>query len=346
MNRSLLIDSLKALLSQLIVLHHLALYSPMAEVMAHAWPALIDQLIARGPLAVQSFLVMGGFLSAQALQRRAGAPLGLVLQRYLRLAPPLVLALLLVVGATLLAGPALADAEWVSPLPSLGVFLAHVFLLQDVLEIPSISAGAWYVAIDLQLFGLLAALAWLCQRSGRDLAASAAPAWVALATGAGALVFNHRAQLDVWAIYFFPAYGLGVLTAWAAAHPRAHRWWLLGLALVVLDWLLAPRERPLWTLATAAALYGSTCLPSTTVQRGWLRSATERLSDLSYPVFVCHFAAIILASGLWTAWQLQGAGLAWGVMGMAWLLSVGLALAVERVCERTVSPVRQRLLSQ
>jgi peptidoglycan/LPS O-acetylase OafA/YrhL len=345
MNRSLLIDSLKVLLSQLIVLHHFSLYSPMADVIATAWPALVDWLVGQGPLAVQAFLVVGGFLSAQTLQRRAVAPVSLVLQRYLRLAPPLVLALLLVMGATLLAGSALEGAEWLSPLPSLGVFLAHVFLLQDVLGIASLSAGAWYVAIDLQLFSLLVLLAWLCRRAGCELSATAAPAWVALATGAAALVFSHRKELDIWAIYFLPAYGLGVLTAWAAAHPAARRWWLLGLTLVMLDLLLNPRERPLWTLATAAALYGSTCLPSAAERGGWLRRTAERLADLSYPMFVCHFSAIILASGLWNAWPLQGVGLAWGLIGGGCLLTLALAWAVDWVCARAIAPVRHRLMS-
>jgi len=242
-----------------------------------------------------------------------------------------------------LFGQALAGAPWLSPLPTWEVFLAHVLLLQDVLGIDSLSAGAWYVAIDLQLFALLATLVWVCRRGGRELAASAAPALVALLTGAAALVFNHQQRLDVWAIYFFSAYGLGALTAWASADPRARRWWLLGLALVLLDWLLAPRERPLWTLATVVALYASTRLPSLAAPGAWLRRATHGLADLSYSVFVCHFAAIVLASGLWQAWQLKGLPMAWAITGLGWLLALALALGVHALCERTVAPVRRRL---
>ena len=40
MTRSALIDSVKALTSQLIVLHHLALYSPMADWLTEAWPRI------------------------------------------------------------------------------------------------------------------------------------------------------------------------------------------------------------------------------------------------------------------------------------------------------------------
>ena len=128
---------------------------------------------AHGRLAVQPFLVIGGFLTALSLQGRAGHATGpLIWQRYLRLAPQFVVALVLVVLATLLVGGALAHEDWVSPLPSVGEFLAHAFLLHDLLGVPALSAGAWYVAIDFQLFVLLVLLARTMGSAGPSLAAS------------------------------------------------------------------------------------------------------------------------------------------------------------------------------
>lgn len=345
MSRSYLIDSLKALLSQLILLHHFFLYSPMADAIAAAWPALADLLIEQGPLAVPAFLAIGGFLSARALLKRpaASAPL-LILQRYLRLAPPLVLALLLVLLATLMHARDLAQADWLSPLPSWPVFLAHVLLLQDVLGMDSISAGAWYVAVDLQLFALLVGICWLSRRGARPLAESTAPALLALATAISVMFLNHQPELDVWGIYFLPAYGLGALTAWARVHPKARLWWLLTLAVVAVDWLLLPRERPLYIVATALALHVSNRIPHVDLRRSGLRRAIERLADLSYPLFVCHFAAIIVASGLWMRWRAQGVELAWAFLGLGWLLALGLAWGIEQVCERIVVPLRHRAL--
>lgn len=343
MNRSLLIDSLKVLLSQLIVLHHFSLYSPMADVIAAAWPALIDLLIDQGPLAVQSFLAVGGFLSAQALHRRAAAPVGLVLHRYLRLAPPLVLALLLVMGATVLASSALSGAEWLSPLPSWEVFLAHVFLLQDVLGIPSMSAGAWYVAIDLQLFGLFALLACFAARSSTPLADSFVPLVVAVATVASIEVFSRRPTLDVWAIYFLSAYGLGALAAWARGGARAALCWWLVAALLALDWLQDPRARPILALATALALYAGSHLTWRAILSP-VRRAVEHLSDVSYSVFVCHFAVIIVVSGLWERLDRGGLGQAWLWTALAWAAVLLLGTGVQRLCDRWV-PAFTRTLS-
>lgn len=340
MSRSLLIDSTKALASQLIVLHHLALYSPMADTLAGAWPRLLELIEEHGRLAVQPFLVMGGFLAARSLQAVAGhSPGRLILQRYLRLAPALAIALLLVVGATWCLGPHLAGQDWVSPPPTWRELLAHLLLLQDVLGIPALSAGVWYVAIDFQLYALLAALAWACGRGGQGLADSAAPMIVALGAAASLLVFNRDSDWDEWAPYFLSAYGLGVLAAWAQASAHARRWWLALMALLLLDGLAEPRVRPLLAMATALALYGASHLrwrPGSTAG-----AVLGLLSRWSYGVFVAHFAAIVLVSGLWLQWGGQGLGAALAATAVACLLGLALGALIEAADARLVGRWRR-----
>lgn len=334
MHRSLLIDGLKALCSHLIVWHHMLIYAPMSAWIALEGPSVIEFIAEDGRLAVQPFLVMAGFLAARSLD--LCPPLNvpaLVLQRYLRLAPPLALALLLVVGATWLMDKDLAGQAWVSPLPSLSVWLAHLLMLQDVLGIDSLSAGAWYVAIDLQLYALFAVLARLCGRTDRGLAQGWAPAVVAAATAASALVFSRYQDLDIWAIYFLSAYGLGALAAWASHHRQARLWWWITLGVLLLDWVIDPRARPLWAMATAMALHASTRLGSLGAGLRFRRSL-ERLSDLSYSLFVSHFAAIVLASGLWLRLDLQGRTSASLALGLTWALAIALAVLVQGISHR------------
>lgn len=337
MNRSPLIDAIKAVASQLIVLHHLALYAPMSDAIAAAWPAVMEFLSAQGRLAVQPFLVIGGFLTAQALERRRGQPpLPQIAQRYLRLAPPLWLALLLVVLVTALVGRWLPNADWLSPLPSLGTALAHLLFLQDVLAVPALSAGVWYVAIDFQLFALFALLAWAFGTAGRPLAAKGAPALVALATAASIVAFSRLPALDVWAIYFLSAYGLGALAAWAVGQPSARPWFALTAAVLVIDWVIAPRARPLLALATALALYGAAHLrwsAAPGVARG-LQRVVHFLADASYGVFVGHFAVIILFSGLWHAAGLSGPAAALAFAAIAWASSIALGAGLQRAADR------------
>jgi peptidoglycan/LPS O-acetylase OafA/YrhL len=338
MTRSALIDTTKAVASQLIVLHHLSLYAPMADWLAVAWPALVEFVSQHGRLAVQPFLVMGGFLTAQSLQRRAAlAPGALIGQRYLRLAPQLLVALVLVVLATALVGRDLAHEDWLSPLPTWGVFLAHVFFLQDVLGVPALSAGVWYVAIDLQLYALFVLLAWATRGAQRPLAETIAPVVVAVAAAASLLVFSRQPGLDEWAIYFLSAYGLGALAAWAGAGARSRWCWWLTVALLVIDIALDPRPRPALALLTALALH-------TLAHRTWrgvwhgtwqaARRAVAFLSDVSYSVFVCHFAVIVLVSGLWERFDLAGLWPATLFVLLAWGLSIAVGAGVQRLCDR------------
>ena len=342
MNRSALIDGIKALASQLIVLHHLSLYAPMTDWIAAAWPRLVQFLIDDGRYAVQPFLVIGGFLTAQSLaKRRRQAPVPLIWQRYLRLVPQFLVALTLVVLATGWLGPDLAQEDWVSPLPTVGQFLAHLFFLHDLLGVPSLSAGAWYVAIDLQLFGLFAVLAALAARSSADLADSLVPPIVALATVASIEVFSRQAALDIWALYFLSAYGVGALAGWSRGGGRAALCWWFVAAWLALDWLQDPRVRPVLALATALALYAGSHIRWRSAL-GPVRRAVEHLSDVSYSVFVCHFAVIIVASGLWERLDLGGLGQAWLWMALAWATVILLGTAVQRACDRWVRCSRMR----
>lgn len=336
MTRSVLVDTFKALASQLIVLHHLCSYAPMTEWIAQAWPALVNVIAEDGRLAVQPFLVIGGFLAAQSLHRRRDFPvLDLVLQRYARLAPQLAMALLLVLGATVLVGGALGQAEWVSPVPGIPVLLAHLLLLQDVLGIPSVTAGAWYVAIDLQLFALFVVLLALAARLPRTARELVVPAALAAMTLASILVFSRQARLDMWAIYFFCAYGLGALAAWAGWSSKARWCWWAMVALVLVDWALEPRARPLWALGTALALHlGSQW--SWSPRPGLLGRVVRQLSNWSYGLFVCHFAVILLVSGAWEMLHLSGLGAALAAFCLVVAMSLGLGAGVQAASDRLV----------
>ncbi len=329
-----MIDIIKAMASQVIVLHHLSQYAPMTDWISLAWPRLVAFIYEDGRLAVQPFLVIGGFLAARSLTKQPGQAVGpLIWKRYLRLAPQLVVALMLVVLATLWIGHELAHEVWLSPLPTLGVFLAHLFFLQDVLGIESISAGAWYVAIDLQLFGLFALLAHIAHKSKRPLSESCVPLIVAASTVTSIHIFSREAALDAWAIYYLSAYGLGALVAWARDSARARMWLWITVALLVLDWLSDPRTRPVLALFTAFCLYGFSHIRWQNAMSP-LRSSIQYLSDVSYSMFVSHFAVIIVVSGVWEKFDLEGFVLASVVVFIAWLASLAVGASVQYFCEQ------------
>ena len=66
-----LIDAMRAIASQLIVLHHLAFYGPMSDAALELAPGLIHWLSEHARIAVQAFLGAG----RRAARAAAGAPL-------------------------------------------------------------------------------------------------------------------------------------------------------------------------------------------------------------------------------------------------------------------------------
>lgn len=330
------IDALKVLASQIIVLHHLSAYGPVADAMHRAAPGLMDWLYGYGRMAVQVFLVLGGYLAVQSLMpAMAGGASALVRslwRRYLRLAPPFVAALALAMAAAAVSRPWLS-ADLVPEHPSLDEWLAHALLLQEVMGVEALSAGIWYVAIDFQLHALLALLLWLGQRGGQARTAQALVLGVATAS---LLWWNRAPGLDDWSIYFFGAYGLGVMARWSAQWPQAwaRRGWMVAIAVLgVLALLLEFRHRvalalavALW-LATAQRVAWNRPLPR------WVESPLHTLGRSSYALFLVHFPVLLLGNALFAALELNGAAAGVTLFGAVWGVSVLLGWAFERWVE-------------
>jgi len=233
-SRLAFIDALKAVASQLIVLHHLAFYGPMSDYAQALCPGLMSWLYDYARIAVQAFLVMGGFLAAQALTKNGSLiekpVITLIWRHYLKLVLPYLGALLLgILGAAL--ARSLMTHEATPELPTLPQFIAHVLLLQSVLGFDGLSAGVWYVAIDFQLYTLLLITLWLARRMLP--AHQNAGRWLfALLAIASLFYFNRDDSWDNWAIYFAGAYGLGAIVQWTVRRGTVPVWLTVVVALV------------------------------------------------------------------------------------------------------------------
>ena len=97
LERSFTVDVLKVVAAQLIVWHHFSAYGPMSESMRLVWPQLVEWLYHDARMAVQVFLVVGGYLAAQSVMNQPMTrPLTHIIKRYLRLVPIYLLALALI----------------------------------------------------------------------------------------------------------------------------------------------------------------------------------------------------------------------------------------------------------
>ncbi|WP_167394358.1 acyltransferase family protein [Limnohabitans parvus] len=352
LGRSFLIDVIKASGCLLIVLHHMAFYGPMSDVVATAWPAVMDWLYEHGRLAVQFFLVCAGFLTAGSLARfeelTLPEALKLAWQRYLRLAIPLLAALSFTVLVSEWLRPDFDHAS-LSATPEWGQALAHMVLLQHVLDMEALSAGIWYVAIDFQLYAmtLLSLMVVKACRSAHAVHSAWTlrwGLWLGL-TCASLWGWNLHADLDDHGVYFFGSYGLGLLAWEARRHANVgmsradlQRWtaWAALLVIGVVAWWLEPR----WRIATA---WGVACLlmgaPEAWFSGGglrasWWRQAVQWLSTVSYSVFLIHFGVnLVVSAGVAAVWP----DVLWAnTLGMlvSLLLSVAGGALLYRLVER------------
>ncbi|MDP3756955.1 acyltransferase [Polaromonas sp.] len=331
------IDALKALGCVLIVWHHLAFYGPMSDVVHTAAPRMMNWLYDYARMAVQVFLVVGGFLAASVLAPQGVAvfrqPGRLILRRYQRLALPLFVALAVTTLVAALVRPWLPHPS-VPDMPSVWQVLAHVFLLQDIVGQEALSAGIWYVAIDFQLFVMAVLLFTLASYAHRRWPGLPAQTGVGAVLGLAAAslgVFNRHTALDMTGLYFFGAYALGMLAWWASHSPRPARWLLAIVVLGVLALVLDFRGRLLVALVVALGLVAlQRCWPLAR----WLEAAwLLQLGQMSYSVFLIHFAVCLAVNAVVSQlWPTQVAANALGMLaafGLSLLAGHGLYLGVE-----------------
>lgn len=345
-----LINLLKAGAAQLIVLHHLAFYGPMADAARPLMPSLIDWMDHNGRIAVQAFLVISGFLVAKSLAPVGYPgvihPLGTIWRRYIKLAPPFIVAMLLAIGASALARTWMVHDSISAP-PNLSQLMAHVLLLHSVLGYESLSAGAWYVAIDFQLYALITCLLWAASRIGGARPSRwLMPVVVTLGVSISLLYCNRDADWDVWAPYFFGSYGLGILAWWASDPRRPLRSTAVLLLMMAVPTVIALAFDFRSRIAVAAIvacvlfLFGRTRL-SSYANQGW--TVINYVGKISYSIFLVHFPVCLVVNAAFTRFVLAEAGLqALGVL-CAWSASIAAGAAFFHCVEAPLGRVLGKL---
>ena len=347
-DRMPVIDTLKALASQLIVLHHLAFYGPLSDVVNTVAPTLIGWLYDYGRMAVQVFLVVAGFLAprsfAMASQAGSGWPLAAIGRRYWRLTMPYLAALALAIACAAIARTWMHH-DSIPHAPTLPQLVAHILMVQDLLDYDSLSAGVWYVAIDFQLFVLMAAVIWLGQRLGSVSGGSkrATAVLVSLLALASLLYFNRQERWDSWGMYFFGAYALGALAFWASSRERSSLWLvalsIAGIAILVVDF----RLRICVALCTALMLGITRRIK---IHPRTLPKSVAYLGRISYSVFLVHFPVCLLVNA--ATHRIAPDDPAAGTIGMllAWVASTGAGALFYRYVENPIAHGRHALVTR
>jgi peptidoglycan/LPS O-acetylase OafA/YrhL len=303
-------------------------------------PGIVGWLSQDARMAVQVFLVIAGFLAARSLAPSGvlvdDHPIWLVWQRYVRVCFPYFVSVLLAILCTKIA------REWMThdsmPGPAdLWQVIAHGLLVHSLLNVDSLSAGVWYVAIDMQLFMVLLCILYVATKW--HFSATLIQGLVAAGVVLSLFFFNRDSDWDIWAVYFFGAYGLGALTYWFSHNATQMGRWLPMLLLtasVLLALAIEFRTRIALALAISLLLFW-------VCAGGWRFTWTNNrvvtfLSNISYSVFLINFPVALVINAWFTqfapanVWfQSLGVLVAWAACNAAGALFYAL---VERKTNR------------
>lgn len=326
LERSFTVDVLKVLAAQFIVWHHFSAYGPMADTMTLVWPQLMEWLYRYARLTVQVFLVVGGYLAAQSVMSKSiSHPFISIAKRYLRLVPFYLFALLMI-SVAVAASRDTIHANWLPNAPSIWQFLAHGLLMHDILGFEALSSGAWYVAVDFQLYALLIVLCHALHTENHKHLSIV----VAAICTASMWYFNRMDELDIWAIYFFAAYGLGVLAAWAKRSIfESTVFWITAFVGMGALWV---EYRTRLSLALLTAIW-LVIKPKGMVHWTPMKRVVHRLSNSAYVLFLTHFGVIVLFSDMWNKSHFYDPDTAFALTGFAWLCCVGIGLFMHEKIE-------------
>jgi len=233
------------------------------------------------------------------------------------------------------------DHDSISAPPSLLQFGAHMVLLQDVLGYEALSAGAWYVAIDFQLYGLMCLLLWASGYLGRASKWRwVVPALVGVGVTASLFFFNRDSDWDIWAPYFFASYGLGALAWWASDSRRQPVAIIALLLLIVVPTQLALAVDFRVRIAVAFAVASLLLLlgrERPALLTGRVSRLVQVLARTSYSVFLVHFPVCLIVNAAFTRFAPTLPHLQFVGMVIGWAASLVAGAAFYRWAEVPLS---------
>jgi peptidoglycan/LPS O-acetylase OafA/YrhL len=320
-NHYFVIDFLKTIAVQIIILHHLSNYGPIPLKVHEIFPNFIDFIGEYGRYAVQIFLVIGGYLSVKNLPQtlEKQGVLKTIFNRYLRLIPTYAIAIIFTMVCATIARLVHYE-EYIGEPETLLQILSHLLFLQNLLGYDSISVGVWYVAIDWQLYIFVSCLLFFFKSYQNILL------MLTLFIAASLLYFSRHAVFENYFFYFAGAYGLGIIAflAEGASHPEiktpARLLLLIFSILIISDTFFEISVKNIIEMIIALILSwkGKNLYRSETFR--WTKLCIW-FSQRAYCAFLIHFSLILLGNTMFYRYHLESPLIALMMMVAIWLLS-------------------------
>lgn len=334
------IVALRACAALIILWHHFALYPPLRDWAAPLIGNVLDW-IEHHARATQVFFVISGYVMARSMSvyhwslHRIAC---FAMQRYLRLGIPYLATIAVVLPVYEFARGWVPD-HVIGNAVSLPQLVAHLFFLQDLLGYEPLSAGLWFVCINLQLGIIFAATLWLRDRFGSGAIDTVGLLGWPLAI-LSLFYVNLNPAWESWWLYFYPYFFLGIIIHRALISGRTQtEFWAFQMLMVTalfFEWR--------WRLGFAVGV-GFLLFAAEKLEFGayWPRNrAIAKLGQVSYSLFLIHFPVLVTISALWArqGWTSPTAA----VVGLlaAFILSIIAAFVFYRWVEMPVSHLIRR----
>jgi peptidoglycan/LPS O-acetylase OafA/YrhL len=318
------LDALRGLGALGIACYHVHRYTPLESPADSLLPKTVQFVVRHGWISVQVFWVIAGFVAAYSLRKTAIGPASFgnfSLRRILRLGMPYWTAILAVVVVDALTKPWLyrPDLPLIDGVVTWPRVAANLGFLQDVLHLGNITAGTWFVCVDLQFGLMFAALLGIAQlfsrpfRNGLAAGRTNGPVLMLVFIPLGLVsLFWFNIDSDdcsAWVIYFFHMPLFGAMAYWALEGriPRA-AFWAYAAAMaggIAYRWNLGLDYKK--SLDVAVALTAGVVI-YVVGRRGhlgdWLTARPlQHLGRISYSLFLTHYLTswIVVSEGRrWT----------------------------------------------
>jgi peptidoglycan/LPS O-acetylase OafA/YrhL len=334
--RFLFIDGLRGLAAVSVVVLHL-----LREPLAAVWPTG-GAIASHGGLGVIVFFVISGFVISHTLTRSFMTPAtvgGFLLRRVVRLDPPYWASIVLALVVSAASAVVLHNTF---QRPSAGSIVAHLFYLQYILGIPTISEVFWTLCYEIQFYLLLALIIAAKQRLADRMSEEAAfavtmvaPLLLSFVMAVGWVPVPRGSCLEYW--YVFVA---GVAAQRVVA---GGRWWPLlttaGLAVVV----NVMARHPVGGVAAATSLAVAVASARGGLDR-WLAGRTfQYLGRISYSLYLTHFVVGARFTNLVNHFVPPGPWIRLGTALAGVALAIGFADLFWRLVERPSIELSRRL---
>jgi peptidoglycan/LPS O-acetylase OafA/YrhL len=199
-----------------------------------------------------------------------------------------------------------------------------------VLDFDSLLAGAWFIAIDFQLFLVMLCIAWLGGKAADSR--KAILVIVTLTSTLSLFWFNRNPQYDDWALYFFGAYGMGAIAYWASQRGHSTVWLWLNVLLATLALLIDFRLRILIAVLVALILFATNHVQ---IRQGFvLQKIIHYLGMISYSLFLVHFSVLMITNAIFSWLNITNPASGIFFMLISWIGSLILANFFYRRIEK------------